>query len=109
MYPAMRIISKRRLREFWESHPDAKTSLESWFKTAEKADWSDFADVRSTIASASGVPLRCGITAVVFNIGGNKYRLVTRIEYRFHVIYVKLVLTHSQYDTDKWKDELCSE
>ena len=105
----MRVISKRRLREFWEKYPDARLPLEAWFKVAERADWSDFQSVRSTFSSASGVPLRCGITAIVFNIGGNKFRLVTRIEYPFHVVYVKMVLTHRQYDTDKWKDDLCGE
>ena len=105
----MRVISKRRLREFWENYPDARLPLEAWFRVAEKADWADFSTVRATFANASGVPLDCGITAIVFNIGGNKYRLVTRIEYRFHTVYVKKVLTHRQYDTDKWKDELCRE
>jgi mRNA interferase HigB len=53
------------------------------------------------------VPLGRGIIAIVFNIAGNKYRLVTRIEYRFHVVYIKVVLTHREYDKDKWKDDLC--
>ena len=105
----MRIISKRRLREFWERHPDAPTSLETWFKVAQRADWADFSAVRETFGNVSGVPLKSGVTAIVFNVGGNKYRLVARIEYRFHVVYVKMVLTHSQYDTDKWKAELCRE
>jgi mRNA interferase HigB len=105
----MRVISKRRLREFWERHPDAKNSLGTWFRAAEHAEWADFSDVRRTFGNVSGVPLDCGITAIVFNVAGNKYRLVTRVEYRFHVVYVKMVLTHSQYDTDKWKAELCRE
>lgn len=103
----MRVISKRRLREFWKIFPDAREPLQAWHKVAEKARWADFADVRATFATVSGVPLKCGITAIVFNIGGNKYRLVTRIEYRFHVVYVKVVLTHREYDKDKWKDDLC--
>jgi mRNA-degrading endonuclease HigB of HigAB toxin-antitoxin module len=60
-------------------------------------------------SSASGVQLRCGIVAIIFNIGGNKYRLITRVEYPFHAVYVKCVLTHRQYDSDKWKDDLCDE
>jgi mRNA interferase HigB len=105
----MRVISKRRLREFWHRFPDARRPLEAWFKAAAKAQWADFANVRATFSSASGMPLKCGITPIVFNIGGNKYRLVTRIEYRFHVVYVKAVLTHREYDTDKWKDDLCGQ
>jgi len=76
----MRIISKRRLREFWERYPAAKAALEAWFKIAQKADWADFSDVRRTFGNASGVLLKNRIIAIVFNIGGNKYRLVTRIE-----------------------------
>jgi len=105
----MRVISRRRLREFWEIHPDAKSPLTAWFKATEDANWTDFRDVRATFSTVSGIPLDCGITAIVFNIGGNKFRLVTRIEYRFHVVYVKMVLTHRQYDSDKWKDEICRE
>jgi mRNA interferase HigB len=103
----MRVISKRRLREFWELFPDAELPLKAWFRTAERSHWANFADVRTTFSSVSGVALECEITAIVFNIGGNKFRLITRIEYPFHAVYVKMVLTHRQYDTDKWKDELC--
>jgi mRNA interferase HigB len=105
----MRIVSKRRLREFWQRHGDARRPLEAWFKVAAKADWADFPEVRATFGSASAVPLDCGITAIVFNVGGNKYRLITRIEYRFHVVYVKMVLTHREYGANKWKDDLCGE
>jgi mRNA interferase HigB len=105
----MRVISKRRLREFWDSHPDAREPLEAWFRTAERAHWIHFPDVRSTFANASGVLLDCGITAIVFNIGGNKYRLITRVEYQYHTVYVKTVLTHREYDDNKWKKDLCQE
>lgn len=105
----MRVISKRRLRQFWDRFPDARGPLQAWFKVVAKARWADFADVRATFATASGIPLKCGITAIVFNISRNKYRLVTRIEYRFHVVYVKAALTHREYDTDKWKDDLCEQ
>jgi mRNA interferase HigB len=105
----MRVISMRRLREFWERHPDAQMPLKSWFKVAEKANWTDFQSLRATFANASGVPLDCGITAIVFNIAGNKYRLIARVEYRYHAVYVKMVLTHREYDSSKWKEQLCRE
>jgi len=103
----MRIISKRRLREFWQQHPDAQSPLETWYKVVRKAVWANFRDVRITFANVSGIPLDCGISAIVFNVGGNKYRLVMRIEYALHVVYVKMVLTHRQYDSNLWKDTLC--
>jgi mRNA interferase HigB len=107
--PKLHIISKRRLREFWEKHPDAKMPLEKWFKTARSSNWLDFSDVKRTFGNASAVPLECGITATVFNIGGNKYRLITRTEYQYRRVYVKVILTHAEYDKGKWKDDLCLE
>ncbi|SRR6266508_5549418 len=96
----MRIISFRKLREFYEVHPDSRPSLEAWYAAVENADWKTFADVRKTARSAD-VYRNC----TVFNIGGNKYRLIAWINYKTHVVYVRQVLTHSDYDKDKWKDD----
>jgi mRNA interferase HigB len=98
-----------RLREFWEKWPDARLALSAWYKVADKASWTSPQDVRQSFRHADGISLNCGIEATVFNVGGNKYRLITRIDYSKYRIYVKLVLTHKQYDTDKWKAQLCRE
>jgi|SRR5882672_1948709 len=94
----MRIISYRKLREFFKEHPDSKTSLEAWYVAVENADWKNFADVRKTINNAD-VYRKC----TVFDIGGNKYRLIAWVNYKTHAVYVRHILTHSDYDKDKWK------
>jgi mRNA interferase HigB len=93
----MRIIAKRTLREFWEAHPRnraSKTPLEDWHAQARAADWESPAQLKAQFGDAS--ILRDN--RVVFNIGGNKYRLVARINYRYRVLYVRFVGTHAEYD-----------
>lgn len=91
----MRIISKRTLREHWEKpgRHDSKEPLEAWYAIASKATWRHFADVRRQFASASIVGDR-----VVFNIKGNEYRLVVRINFEGRRGFVRFVGTHSEYD-----------
>lgn len=86
------------LREFWEENKEAESPLKSWFKTAQKASWQNLADVRGDFPHADLVG-RCKI----FNIGGNKYRIIVKIEFLKQKIYTKFVLTHKEYDKDKWK------
>jgi mRNA interferase HigB len=90
----MRIIAKKALKEFWRKEPAAKSSLEAWYAEAIDAQWSSPADVKASYGTAS--ILKDG--RVVFNIGGNKYRLVVWINYKFYTIYVRFVGTHRQYD-----------
>lgn len=89
----MRIIAKSTLREFWEQHPDAEEPLLAWYREVQKEDWNSPAKVKEKYRSASSVGDR-----VVFNIKGNNYRLVVRINYAFRVVYVRFVGTHRQYD-----------
>jgi mRNA interferase HigB len=94
----MRIISFRKLREFYEAHPDSKTALEGWYAAVENADWKTFADVRQTFGGAD-VYQKC----TLFDIGGNKYRLIAWVNYKTHAVYVRAILTHKDYDKGKWK------
>jgi mRNA interferase HigB len=103
----MRVISKPRLRAFWQNHPDAEKPLLAWWKAALKADWTSIQDVRRTFPHADAVELYCGLVVTVFNVGGNKYRLISRIIYEYRRVYVKLVLTHAEYNREKWKVQLC--
>ncbi len=89
----MRVIVKSTLRKFWRRHPDAEGPLLAWFREAEKEDWDSPAKVKQRYRSASFVGDR-----VVFNIKGNRYRLVVRINYAFRVVFVRFVGTHEQYD-----------
>src|SRR5580698_4975294 len=92
----MRIISRKRLRQFWErrGHSDVEQPLKSWFREASKADWSGPSAVKAMYRSASLV----GNSRVVFNIAGNKYRLVVKVNYPYRVVYIRFVGTHEQYD-----------
>ena len=95
----MHVISKKRLREFWEEHPKAETSLDAWYEVACDANWETFADVRATFHAADRVG-----RLTVFNIGGNKYRLIAAIHFNRGKLFVRHVLTHRQYDEGKWRD-----
>ena len=92
----MRIISRKALRKFWEKsgYSDAEQPLKAWFREAAKADWSSPAEVKAMYGSASLV----GDSRVVFNIAGNKYRLVVKVNYPYRVMYIRFVGTHRQYD-----------
>ena len=90
----MRIIAKTALRIFWEKYPDAEQPLKAWHAEARAANWKSPADVKDKYRSAS--ILQGG--RVVFNIGGNKYRLVVKINYSYHVVYIRFLGTHRQYD-----------
>lgn len=90
----MRVIAKRTLRVFWQQHPDARGALEAWHQEARRARWQTPQQIRERYASASFV----GRDRVVFNIGGNKYRLVVRVNYAVGVIYIRFIGTHAEYD-----------
>lgn len=94
----MRIISRRRLREYWAAHTDAEDPLKTCFATAKRAHWRSLVEIQRTYSTAEAVD-----DYTVFNIKGNSYRLIAKIEYRLQIIFVKEVLTHSKYDKDKWK------
>jgi mRNA interferase HigB len=100
----MRVISKARLKQFWEQpgHRDAEGPLQAWHThvNSRTVSWHSWAEVKADFASASIVG-----SCVVFNIGGNKYRLVTRILYHTWKVFVLKVMTHQDYDEDKWKEE----
>jgi len=90
----VRIIARRTLREFWEQHTEAEQSLRAWYHDVSQADWKSPADVKRVYASASIV----GENRLVFNIGGNRYRLVVAVNYKYRMCYVRFVGTHKAYD-----------
>lgn len=95
----MHVISFKRIREFFSSYPDSESALTSWNKIVRKANWQDFAELKSVYPTADLVG-----RFVVFNIGGNKYRLIARIVYRSQTVFVIRVMTHKEYDLGKWKE-----
>jgi mRNA interferase HigB len=99
----MRVISLKLLREFWARHPDAEGPLRHWYKNALQSDWTSLHDVNQTYPHADGVASGKE-TLTVFNIGGNKYRLVARIRYDYQLVNVRAIMTHQEYDMGKWKE-----
>lgn len=93
------MISKAAIRTFSRNHPDALAPLMHGFYVAKHAKWCGAADVRSDFAHADFVGDR-----TVFNIAGNKYRLVAAIKYRWQVVYVRHILTHAEYDEGDWEE-----
>lgn len=90
----MRILAKRTLRTYWENERGSEQPLKSWHAVAAKADWSSPEDVKAVYRNASIV----GGGRVVFNIGGNRYRLVVRFDYSHRIGFVRFVGTHAEYD-----------
>lgn len=89
-----RRCAKRALREFWARHPDAEPALAAWFHDTARATWSSPVDVRKRYATASIV----GDNRVVFNIRGNRYRIVVAVNYAYGIVNIRFVGTHNAYD-----------
>ena len=96
----MRVISKRRLREFALIHAEADGPLRSWYQVCKKTQFANFDQLKKAFRSVDKVG-----KFTVFNIGGNKFRLIAVIHYQYGKIYVRHVLTHDKYDRDYWKRE----
>jgi len=90
----MRIISKKRLRECWERHEDAEEPLRAWYREVEQEEWERPVQITEQYPNARIL----GDSRVVFNIKGNHYRLVVKINYPGRIVYVRFVGTHAEYD-----------
>lgn len=90
----MRVISKKALRDFWIQHPDCEQQLKSWFKEAEVAEWKNPNHIKKDYPSANVLE----DNRIVFNIKGNNYRLIIRINYSYKMIWIRFVGTHAQYN-----------
>ncbi len=98
----MHVISRKKLKEAASRHSGIEVGLDTWFRVAKKARWHGLDDIRKTYPSADGV--RAGDKIyTVFNIGGNNFRLIVKIEYEYQKIFIKNVLTHAEYDKGDWK------
>ena len=93
----MHVISRKALRVFWTQHPDSEKPLSRWFKIMRQTQYHNFAALRRTFPSADKVG-----DFVVFNIAGNKYRLIVSIYFNRGKVYIRHVLTHQAYDREGW-------
>jgi mRNA interferase HigB len=94
----MHVISRKALFLFWERHPDSKEPLLRWHKIVEKSEFTNFEDLQATFPSVDKVG-----DWIVFNIGGNKYRLIASIHFNRGKVYIRHVLTHKEYIRGAWK------
>ena len=94
----MHLITKKTLKAFWQKYPDSKTALMRWVRIIQKNQFDDFAQLKLTFPNADLVG-----KLTIFNIGGNKYRLITAIHFNRQKIYSRQILTHKEYDKGDWK------
>ncbi|MBI5302080.1 MAG: type II toxin-antitoxin system HigB family toxin [Chloroflexi bacterium] len=90
----MRVIAVKTLRAFWERHPDSRQVLQAWYHDVRHSTWANPSEIKATYRNASIV----NDQRVVFNIKGNRYRLIVAIQYRFGIVYIRFVGTHAEYD-----------
>ncbi|MBW2245781.1 MAG: type II toxin-antitoxin system HigB family toxin [Deltaproteobacteria bacterium] len=94
----MHIISRKCLLELAKKHHDYSAALESWYRIVKRTDFNSFDELRQTFPGADKVG-----NLTVFNIGGNKARLIAAIHYNIHRVYIRHVLTHKEYDRGSWR------
>lgn len=90
----MRVIAKKILREFWEIHGDCQQQLKSWYQEASNAEWQNLNELKNDFPSASILQ----DNRVCFNIKGNDYRLIVRINFHYQMIWIRFIGTHAEYD-----------
>jgi mRNA interferase HigB len=90
----LRVIAKKTLREFWERHNDCEQQLKTWFQEASKAKWENHNEIKTEYPGASII----GNDRIVFNIKGNSYRLIVKINFDYQMIWIRYIGTHSEYD-----------
>lgn len=95
----MRVISRKAIVNFAAGHPDALSSLDAWYRLTLRARWRNLAEARTVFPHADPVG-----DLTVFNIAGNKYRLIARVNYRTQKVFVRAILTHGLYDSGRWKE-----
>ena len=99
----VRVISRKALTKFAAKHRDAKEPLDNWYRRTRRANWQNLAEVREDYPQADLVG-----TCVVFNLAGNKYRLISRIFFRSKRVYIRFVMTHKEYDKGEWENDRSS-
>jgi mRNA interferase HigB len=90
----LRVIAKKLLREFWEKHSDCEQQLKSWYQETSKAEWQNSNEIKLDYPTASII----GNNRIVFNIKGNSYRLIIKINFDYQMVWIRFIGTHSEYN-----------
>jgi mRNA interferase HigB len=93
------VISYKTIREYKGKHPDSAASLDNWYRVTAAARWENVSELKQVFGTADFVA-----PFVVFNIGGNKYRLIAEINFRSKTVFIRYILTHKEYDAGKWRN-----
>jgi mRNA interferase HigB len=96
----VRVISRKALADFVAKHPDAAEPLDNWYRRTKKSVWKDIAQVRGDYPHTDKVG-----DCTIFNIGGNKYRLIVKIRYDLQLVFIRFVMTHAEYNKGGYKDD----
>ena len=94
----MHVITRKRLNEFAARHPDSASALDRWYRLMRSGSYRSFGELRATFPSADQVG-----RITVFDIGGNRVRLIAAVHYNRQRVYIRAVLTHGEYDEERWK------
>ena len=90
----MRVIAKKTLRDFWKKHKDCEQQLKSWYQEVSNTEWKNSNEIKLEYPTASII----GNNRVVFNIKGNTYRLIIKINFDYQIIWIRFIGTHTEYD-----------
>lgn len=96
----MRVISKRPLRTFWEAHREAEPALSDFYQKLSRVSASSIVELRTTFPAADLVG-----DCVVFNVGGNNYRVIAHVDFKVEIAFIRFVLSHAEYDRGKWRSD----
>lgn len=96
----MRIISRKALRTYWEEHPVSEEVLNDWFRKIKRVKASSIVELRKTFPSADPVG-----DCIVFNVGGNKYRIIAHLDFDLQIVWIRFVLSHAEYSKERWKTD----
>ena len=102
----MNVISRKKLRDFYQAKPERKQhagAFDDWFKIARKAQWRNFQDAKATFGQTDVAEGDTGRTATIFDVGGNKYRMVCHVDYTRQTVKIEAVMDHKEYDKGLWK------
>ncbi len=99
----MRVIKRKTLAEYWRRQPQAEKPLRQWLTAVKEANWQSIQEVRRTFPHADSTVVASGNTVTIFNIGGNDFRLIVSIKYKWGIVYIRDFLTHGEYSKDAWK------
>jgi mRNA interferase HigB len=99
----MRVISRARLREFWQEHRTTESALRTWYKIVKDAVWTKPDDIKQTFGNSIDVFRGSNRLVYIFDVAGNNVRVICDVNFKIDIVYILFVLTHDEYSQDRWK------